>query len=147
MRGNYPQNETASTYLSAVSPITEFDIVEMSSPEYDAEESSSHAAPADEGWMEVQKRALSNWVNNKLHKAGHKTQLKDLVIDMETGIVLIKLVEGLAHGKMPKKWVCLMSFIDFITLLLEVPLELVVVKLSGRKLCVYLLKEVSYMSA
>lgn len=53
-------------------------------------------------WVDAQKRTLTFWVNEKLQGTGFEVQ--DLAADLDSGTVLIKLLEVLAPGKkMPNK--------------------------------------------
>ena len=53
-------------------------------------------------WVDAQKRTLTYWVNEKLRGTGYEVQ--DLATDLDSGTVLIKLLEVLAPGKkMPSK--------------------------------------------
>ena len=53
-------------------------------------------------WVAAQKRTLTNWVNEKLQGTGYEVQ--DLTTDLDSGTILIKLLEVLAPGrKMPRK--------------------------------------------
>ena len=57
---------------------------------------------ADRSWIDVQKKTFTNWVNDRLKDTGMKVE--DLQVDLDTGVVLIKLLEALVPGKkMPGK--------------------------------------------
>lgn len=60
---------------------------------------------ADKGWVDVQKKTFTNWVNDKLKETDkHVDELKG---DLQDGTSLIMLLQVLAPGKkMPGKWVC-----------------------------------------
>ncbi len=48
-------------------------------------------------WIDVQKKTFTNWVNDHLKDTG--LSVKDLQVDLDSGVVLIKLLEALAPGK------------------------------------------------
>ena len=52
---------------------------------------------ADKGWITVQKKTFTNWVNDKLKATD--IQLEDLRIDLKDGVALITLLQVLAPGK------------------------------------------------
>ncbi len=52
---------------------------------------------ADRSWIDVQKTTFTNWVNDHLKDTG--LSVEDLQIDLDNGVVLIKLLEALAPGK------------------------------------------------
>ncbi len=52
---------------------------------------------ADRSWIDVQKKTFTNWVNDHLKDTG--LAVEDLQIDLDNGVVLIKLLEALAPGK------------------------------------------------
>ncbi len=52
---------------------------------------------ADRSWIDVQKKTFTNWVNDHLKDTG--LSVEDLQIDLDNGVVLIKLLEALAPGK------------------------------------------------
>jgi len=57
---------------------------------------------SDKGWIQVQKKTFTNWVNDKLKATEYKVQ--DLQMDLKDGINLITLLKVLAPGKkMPGK--------------------------------------------
>lgn len=57
---------------------------------------------ADRGWVEVQKKTFTNWVNDKLK--GTEYRVEEITKDLGSGIVLITLLLVLAPGKkMPGK--------------------------------------------
>ena len=51
----------------------------------------------DEAVIEVRTRTFVRWINGCLHSKG--IHIKNLDSDLESGVVLIKLLETLAHGK------------------------------------------------
>lgn len=53
---------------------------------------------AYEPWIEIQRKAFTNWVNATLKESGQ--QITDLFRDLDDGVVLIKLLEALSHKKM-----------------------------------------------
>ena len=52
---------------------------------------------ADKGWIDVQKKTFTNWVNDRLKVTDRKVD--DLQTDFDDGVNLIKLLEVLAPGK------------------------------------------------
>ena len=48
-------------------------------------------------WIQMQKNTFTNWANSKLR--GTDFQLEDIETDLADGVVLIKLLEVLSHGK------------------------------------------------
>jgi len=63
--------------------------------------SDSHLA--DTGWIDVQKKTFTNWVNDKL-KATPDNQVEDVKTGLQDGVSLITLLQVLAPGKkMPGK--------------------------------------------
>ena len=57
---------------------------------------------ADTGWIDVQKKTFTNWVNDKLKAT--ESQVEDLQNDLHDGVALITLLQVLAPGKkMPGK--------------------------------------------
>lgn len=60
---------------------------------------------ADRGWVDVQKKTFTNWVNDRLK--GTERKVDDLETDFDDGITLITLLEVLAPGKkMPGRCAC-----------------------------------------
>ena len=49
------------------------------------------------GWIDVQTKTFTNWVNDKLKDTDRR--VKDLATDLGDGVTLIKLLEVLAPGK------------------------------------------------
>ena len=57
---------------------------------------------ADKGWVEVQKKTFTNWINDKLKESDK--QVDELKEDLKDGLALITLLQVLAPGKkMPGK--------------------------------------------
>ena len=57
---------------------------------------------ADRGWVEVQKKTFTNWVNDKLKETDK--HVDELQSDFQDGTSLITLLQALAPGKkMPGK--------------------------------------------
>ena len=57
---------------------------------------------ADKGWVDVQKKTFTNWVNDKLKETERRVEV--IEIDFGDGITLIELLQVLAPGKkMPGK--------------------------------------------
>ena len=57
---------------------------------------------ADKGWVEVQKKTFTNWINDKLKESDK--QVEELKEDLKDGLALITLLQILAPGKkMPGK--------------------------------------------
>ncbi len=57
---------------------------------------------ADTGWIDVQRKTFTNWVNDKLKAT--ESQVEDLKEDLRDGVALITLLQLLAPGKkMPGK--------------------------------------------
>ena len=56
---------------------------------------------ADRGWIDVQKKTFTNWVNEKLKDTPCKVEV--LEKDFDDGITLVKLLEVLSKKKMHKK--------------------------------------------
>ncbi len=57
---------------------------------------------ADTGWIDVQRKTFTNWVNDKLKAT--ESQVEDLKDDLRDGVALITLLQILAPGKkMPGK--------------------------------------------
>ena len=52
---------------------------------------------ADRGWVEVQKKTFTNWVNDKLKETDR--QVEELKDDLKDGVTLISLLQVLAPGK------------------------------------------------
>ena len=52
---------------------------------------------ADRGWIEVQKKTFTNWVNDRLK--GSERKVDDLQTDLDDGVTLITLLEALVPGK------------------------------------------------
>lgn len=52
---------------------------------------------ADKGWIQVQKKTFTNWTNDKLKETDY--QVEDVEKDLADGVVLIKLLDVLSHGK------------------------------------------------
>ena len=54
------------------------------------------------GWVEVQRKTFTNWVNDKLKDTDYT--VKELTADLKDGVVLVTLLIILAPGKkMPGK--------------------------------------------
>jgi len=54
------------------------------------------------GWVEVQRKTFTNWVNDKLKDTDYT--VKELTTDLKNGVVLVTLLIVLAPGKkMPGK--------------------------------------------
>ena len=62
---------------------------------------------ADKAWIQVQKKTFTNWTNHKLKEIDCKVE--DIEKDLANGVVLIKLLEVLSHGKYIGR------YIDYIT--------------------------------
>lgn len=57
---------------------------------------------ADKGWIEVQRKTFTNWVNDKLKETEYR--VSDITTDLKNGAVFITLLMILAPGKkMPGK--------------------------------------------
>ena len=54
------------------------------------------------GWIDVQKKTFTNWVNEKLKGTPYKVEV--LEKDLDDGVTLIKLLETLANKKMHKRY-------------------------------------------
>lgn len=52
---------------------------------------------ADKGWVEVQKKTFTNWVNDKLKETDK--HVEELKCDLKDGTSLITLLQVLAPGK------------------------------------------------
>lgn len=52
---------------------------------------------ADRGWVEVQKKTFTNWVNDKLKDTDR--HVDELQKDLQDGLSLITLMQVLAPGK------------------------------------------------
>ncbi len=52
---------------------------------------------ADKGWVEVQKKTFTNWINDKLKESDR--QVGELTEDLKDGLALITLLQILAPGK------------------------------------------------
>lgn len=52
---------------------------------------------ADKGWVEVQKKTFTNWINDKLKESDR--HVDDLKSDLQDGMSLITLLQVLAPGK------------------------------------------------
>ncbi len=58
--------------------------------------------PGDKGWVEVQKKTFTNWVNDKLKETDYT--VKEITTDLKNGVVLVTLLMILApKKKMPGK--------------------------------------------
>lgn len=55
----------------------------------------------DENWKQLQQTTFTKWVNNALrgHLKTAKTQVKDLQTDLQDGLVLVQLIEGIANPR------------------------------------------------
>lgn len=52
---------------------------------------------ADKGWVEVQKKTFTNWINDKLKETDR--HVDDLKTSLHDGVSLITLLQLLAPGK------------------------------------------------
>ena len=52
---------------------------------------------ADKGWVEVQKKTFTNWMNDKLKETDR--HVDELTKDLNDGLSLITLLQVLAPGK------------------------------------------------
>ena len=66
-----------------------------------ATEGGSGARLADKGWIEVQRKTFTNWINEKLKDTQYKVEV--LEKNFDDGITLVKLLEALSKKKMHKK--------------------------------------------
>ncbi len=104
MFNEIPDRNTKSlnATLTSCCPVLETVYTTMSTKRKSTNSPDGAKGLADTGWIDVQKKTFTNWVNDKLKST--ESQVEELQSGLKDGVALITLLQILAPGKkMPGK--------------------------------------------